>query len=110
MYKYKEHGEEVPMAKIDWKDADGTAASVERLDGRYGPTFVVVFTYKVDDEWYGGTFSGSEEYRVGDSLSVRYDPKNPEHNDLVDKEAHKRWLIVGFFVILGIVVLVCLFF
>ena len=80
------------MAKIDWKDAEGTVASVERIDGRGGPSYTVVFNYKVGGEWYGGTFWSSDEYRKGDSLAMRYDPENPEYNDLVQKENRRRWL------------------
>ena len=83
------------MAKIDWKDADGTAATVERVDGRYGPTYTVVFTYEVDGHWCGGTFTTSDEYRAGDSVAVRYDPKNPDYNDLAQGEGRKRWVIAG---------------
>ena len=87
------------MAKIDWKDADGTAASVERVDGRSGPTYTVVFTYEVDGHWCGGTFTTSDEYRKGDSVAVRYDPKNPDYNDLTQEETRKHWIIGGIVVV-----------
>jgi hypothetical protein len=82
------------VAKIDWQAIDGTVATVERRDGRGGPTFTVVFTYVVNGHWCAGTFTSGQEYRVGDTLAVQYDPNNPDHNDLSDKEARKKWLTV----------------
>jgi Protein of unknown function (DUF3592) len=81
------------MAKIDWKDADGTATSVTRQESRGGPIYTVAFNYEVDGHWCGGTFTTRDEYREGDSVAVRYDPKNPDYNDLMQKESRKRWII-----------------
>ena len=83
------------MAKIDWKDADGTAATVTRVDGRGGPIYTVVFTYEVDGHWCGGTFTTFEEYRKGDAVAVRYDPKNPDYNDLAQEESRTNWIVAG---------------
>ena len=49
-----------------WKDTDGTIASVDEHATRYGTEYSVVFTYKVDGEWYGGTYTTSESSRKGD--------------------------------------------
>lgn len=83
------------MGKIDWKDTDGTVASVERQATRGGPIYTVVFTYKVEGSWCGGTFTTRDEYRKGDSVVVRYDPKNPDYNDLTQKDTRERWIIGG---------------
>jgi hypothetical protein len=83
----------------DWKDTDGTVASVDSFPTRGGTRYSVVFTYKVDDEWYGGTFTTDEAYRKDDTISLLYDPAKPERNNLVEQEKTRRW-------ILGAVVLV----
>ncbi|HEY5331014.1 MAG TPA: DUF3592 domain-containing protein [Acidobacteriaceae bacterium] len=83
------------MAKIDWKDADGKVASVTRGDGRDLPSYIVVFTYEVDGHWCGGTFTTFEEYRKGDSVAVRYDPKNPDYNDLTQEESRTNWIVAA---------------
>jgi hypothetical protein len=93
------------LAKIDWKDADGTVATVDRVDGRNGPSFTVVFTYKVDSHWCGGTFTTSDEYKVGDFVAVRYDPIDPDRNDLSMKEQRKQWLLWAFLGVIGLIIL-----
>ena len=93
------------MARTDWKDIDGTVASVERVDGRGGPTFTVVFTYEVEGHWCGGTFTTSDEYRKGDSVSVRYDPRDPDRNDLSVKEGRKKWILWGIAIIVALLFL-----
>jgi hypothetical protein len=91
------------MAKIDWQDADGTVAGEPEYRGKN--TYSVVFTYKVDGHFYSGTFTTGDSYKDGDSLPVRYDPKNPDYSDLTQKESRQRWLIVGIFVVVGLLVL-----
>jgi len=82
------------VAKVDWKDADGTVTSVLAVDGNRGRTFYTVgFSYKVDEHFYGGTFTTDEEYHEGDSVGVRYDPRDPERNDLVEKETRSRLIL-----------------
>jgi hypothetical protein len=77
----------------DWKDTDDTIASAEPYQTRYGTEYSVAFTYKVDGEWYGGTFTTSESYRKDDVITVLYDPANPERNNLVQREKARRWII-----------------
>jgi Protein of unknown function (DUF3592) len=77
----------------DWKDTDGTVASVSEYRTRTGTQYSVVFTYKVDNEWYSGTFTTGEEYRKDDTITVLYDPKQPDRNNLVEKETVRRWII-----------------
>jgi len=96
---------ETRVAKIDWKDTDGTVATVDRVDGRGGPTYTVVFTYEVDGHWCGGTFTSGDEYKVGDSVAVRYDPKDPDRNDLSLKEERKQWWM---WAVIGVLILLFL--
>jgi hypothetical protein len=81
----------VPVAKTEWIDIEGTVGSVDGNGGREG--YTVVFTYVVDGHWCGGTFTTFDAYRVGDTLAVRYDAKDPDRNDLSEKAKRTRWLI-----------------
>jgi hypothetical protein len=70
----------------DWKEIDGTVSSVEEYQTRSGTEYSVVFMYKVDGGYYAGTFTTSESYRKDDTISVLYDPANPERNNLAEQE------------------------
>lgn len=83
----------------DWVDGEGTAASVNVTPTRGGNNYGVVFTYKVNDSYYGGTYNTSEETRVGDAVYFRYDPNDPERNTLLEQEKWKRMVLVVFGVI-----------
>lgn len=85
-----------------WKDTDGTVASSDEFHTKGGARYTVVFTYKVEGSYYGGTFTTSTSYREGDLLTVQYDPAHPEINDLVQKEHRRRWLIAAVLVLIGI--------
>ena len=87
---------------VKWKDADGTVATVSELQGKNRVRYSVVFTYKVNEGWYGGTFTSYDPLTVGDSLAVRYDPENPDHNDLVEKEKWRKIFGIGLAVIAGV--------
>jgi Protein of unknown function (DUF3592) len=91
--------------KTDWKATDGTVAEVEERRNRSAVWYSVVFTYKVEGSWYGGTFSTDEAYRKGDLIAVQYDPANPEHNDLVDREKRRNWTIALVLTAVGIIAL-----
>ncbi len=61
------------------------------------------------EHWYGGIFSGSEEYKVGDTVYLRYDPNDPDTNDLVTKERRKQllvWVIAGALIVWGLTVFI----
>ncbi len=91
------------MAKTDWKDADGVVADEPLYEGKN--TYSVVFTYKVDDHFYSGTFTTGDTYRKGDSIPVRYDPTNPERNDWVVKETRQHWIIgIAIVVVIAIII------
>jgi hypothetical protein len=94
------------VAKTDWQDADGNVTAVEVADGRYGPIYTVSFNYKVGEHWYGGFFTGNAEYKVGDSIGVRYDPKDPDRNDLSLKDARSKWIVAG--VVAGVILIAVL--
>jgi hypothetical protein len=89
----------------NWKDTDGTVTGVECRPTRGGDQYSVVFTYKVNGEWYGGTFTSSLEYDKEDTVSVTYDPANPEHNNLVDQEKRRHWLLAALILIPVLVLL-----
>ena len=92
-----------------WLDADGTVASADEISSRNGSEYSVVFTYKVNDEWYGGTYTTYEAYSKGDSISLLYDPANPERNNLVEKEKIRHWIIAAVFASFGLVILYLVF-
>lgn len=77
----------------NWIETDATVATVDTRQTRGGDIYIVVFTYKVNGEWCGGTFTTGEEYDVGDTLSVRYDPANPDRNNLVERETISHWIL-----------------
>jgi hypothetical protein len=77
----------------DWKDTDGTVASVEEFQTRGGSQYRVVFTYEVDGHWCGGTFTTTDAYQKGDTLPVLYDPANPDRNNLAERETIRHWII-----------------
>jgi hypothetical protein len=95
---------------VDWKEAKGTVASVERNPtGAIRKALTIVFTYQVDGHWYGGTFiSNFDPYVEGQALTVRYDPKDPATNDLMKKESRRRWLTYAAFATAGLVILLLL--
>jgi hypothetical protein len=95
------------VAKVDWKDTDGTVADVQVQQGRNSRSYSVVFTYKVDGSWYGGTYTTGDELKVGNLVPVRYDPKNPERNDLVVKETRKHWIVAILIAIVIGPIIVC---
>lgn len=89
----------------DWKEVDGTVSSVEEYQTRYGTEYSVVFMYKVDGGYYSGIFTTSEAYRKDDSISVLYDPNNPDRNNLVEQETIRHW-IIGAVICVGAVLFV----
>jgi hypothetical protein len=84
----------------------GTVAEIEERQSRSGTDYSVVFTYKVDREWYGGTFTTGEAYRKGDTIAVLYDPSKPERNNLVQQETIRKWIIAAVLCALGLLLLV----
>jgi hypothetical protein len=98
------------MRRKDWVETDGTIATVEEHQGRNSKSYTVVFTYKVDGHFYGGTYTTwTDEPIVGDPIAVKYDPDDPERNDLVLKETIMHWVIGGVIVLVAIVIIVAQF-
>lgn len=89
----------------DWIDADATVASSIEHGADERPIYEVVFTYKVNDGWYGGTFTTFIPYREGDKLAVRYDSRNPARNNYVQNEKRQKWDLIVFFSALGLLTL-----
>lgn len=83
------------MSTKDWIETDGVVASVDSQSTRGGELYTVVFTYKVNDHFYGGTFHTYDAYRVDDSIAVKYNPADPDQNDLVEREKLHHWIIFG---------------
>jgi hypothetical protein len=81
--------------KKDWQSVDGTVTEVEVATGRYGPIYTVSFNYKVGEHWYGGVFTGTEEYKKDDWLPVSYDPSDPDRNQYRKSEEHRRLILVS---------------
>jgi Protein of unknown function (DUF3592) len=95
---------ESAVAKTDWIETKGVIASVERqflLDYGRQPSWVVVFTYKADGHYYSGTLNNYsyDAPLVGETLTLRYDPSNPDRNDLVEKNKRAKWIGAGIFVL-----------
>jgi hypothetical protein len=88
--------------RSDWKETDATIASFIVYQTKVGPLYEVVFTYKVDGGWFGGTFTTTKAYRKGDTLPVFYDPKNPDRNNLVRRAGMIRWISIAACVLLVI--------
>jgi hypothetical protein len=93
----------------DWKDVDGAVASVEEFPTRGGTRYSVVFTYKVDGEWYGGTFTTDESYSKDDMIAVLYDPSKPERNNLVEEEKIRHWIIGAILSVVALFILYAVF-
>lgn len=90
----------------NWIETEGTVASVEEISRRNGTEYSAVFTYKVDGHWCSGTFTTFSNTRTGDRVYLRYDPKDPERNDLSEKDTWTRWVIWGVIGIVAILVIV----
>ncbi len=88
-----------------WLMTEGTVASVAVHQNRNSEWFTVVFTYKVDGGWYGGTFTSFTSYDVGEILDVEYDPQRPEINNFTRRERLLHWFYVAFFLALGVLAL-----
>jgi len=86
----------------EWKDADGTVANVNAVNSKAGTRYSVVFTYKVDGSWYGGTFTTNTPYSKGDTLAVQYDPSDPERNKYVRDEKRMRLAFAAFAIMVTI--------
>jgi len=82
------------MKRRDWVETDGTISEVYVDGGGRDKSVSVVFTYMVDGHYYGGTYSPFADYPAkGDTITVRYDPDDPNKNDLVARDLLKHWIV-----------------
>jgi hypothetical protein len=84
------------MMRKDWMETEATIESIREDPGVEGSTFHVIFTYRVGDGYFGGTFTASNGGRhyEGEKIPVWYDPADPGHNNLAQKEKVMNWIYV----------------
>jgi hypothetical protein len=93
--------------KTNWADADGTVTDVTESPTRGGTMYGVSYNYKVGEHWYGGYFTGYSAYRKGDSISVRYDPADPDSNEYtVAASRSKLWGAITIAVLIALFILI----
>jgi hypothetical protein len=94
------------MKRRDWVETDGTVSEVYVDGGGRDRSVSVVFTYMVDGHYYSGTYSPFADFPTkGETIPVRYDPDDPNKNDLVARSLRNHW-IVGIAVALFFIVLI----
>ncbi len=84
------------MRRHDWVKTQGKIESVYVDGGGEGETVSAVFTYEVNGHVYGGTYTMKLWQNmpvVGSPISLKYDPKDPNRNDLVVSETRWNWFI-----------------
>jgi hypothetical protein len=98
------------MARREWIETTGAVGDVESPENYKGrKPYSVVFTYKVDDHFYSGTFTSYDPYRVGDPVAVKYDPEDPNRNDRNAGETLRKWLIAALFLLVALGLLLNVF-
>jgi hypothetical protein len=84
------------VAKIDWKTAEGTVTNIMSFGGggRDSYFYAITFTYQVDGHYYGGEFTvgSAANYKEGGSIEVKYNPENPEQNNLDGRGESALWM------------------
>jgi hypothetical protein len=87
----------------DWIETEATIASIYKNPGPDGETYSVVFTYKVGDSYFGGTFTPMDgRHYVGENIPVWYDPADPGRNNLVKREKLMKWVYAALAIALGL--------
>jgi hypothetical protein len=95
------------MSRKDWIKVDGKVGSIYRESSGRSSYDSVVFTYEVNGHICGGTFSsGCGAYKVGDSLAVKYDPADPDKNDLAVNAARTKWMT---WIVVAVVIAILVF-
>jgi hypothetical protein len=81
------------MRRKDWVRTKGTVSNkMLRVQGR-GNLFTITFVYEVDGHFYSGEFvTHKYRYEKGRTVLLRYNPANPEENDLNGRGAWSLWL------------------
>jgi hypothetical protein len=87
---------EVSMAQVDWKDVKGTVSNIMSVGsgGRGGHFYAITFSYMVDGHYYGGEFTvaSAQNYTEGGTIQVKYNPENPEQNNLDGRGGVGLWI------------------
>jgi hypothetical protein len=84
-----------------WPEATATVADCLDLSGMWdkehtsAALYSVRFTYWVDERMHTGCFKSRTKYAAGDSLQVRYDPKDPERNSADPVERLQTELLIA---------------
>jgi hypothetical protein len=82
------------MKRRDWVETDATVDEVYVDGGGRDKSVSAVFTYTVDGHYYGGTYFPLLDVPVkGQTITVRYDPDDPNKNDLVARSLRNHWII-----------------
>ena len=67
----------------DWKETTATVWSfIPGTAGVRGSQNAVIISYQVDGEQYSSEICTSRFYVKGQEFGLKYDPKNPERNEL----------------------------
>jgi len=96
------------LKRTDWQEAEGRIANVYK-DGR-NRIESLVFTYNVDDHFYSGTLEPSffdlmqNDYIEGGPIRLKYDPTDPNRNNLVARNRVWRAVLWA----LGVIALVAI--
>jgi len=72
---------------------EGIVKAVYVEQGVESQSYSVVFTYTVAGHFYGGTYIADHAPCVDDVVMVRYDPADPNRNDLVIKANIRKWVV-----------------
>ncbi len=62
--------------------------------GRDSNFYAITFSYKVDGQYYSGEFTVASalNYKEGGTIEVKYNPVNPEQNDLDGRGESAVWI------------------
>ena len=103
--------------KEQWPTTQGLVYSVDwfepRSDKENYPHYTVVYSYRIGDDRYVGTFADYRSmmdgyFRKDDSILIHYCPEHPEKSYYADVQSatKKRLVAFGIGAALGIVVLI----
>jgi hypothetical protein len=93
------------MGRDNWVVSEGRVNQVYKEGGKQ----VVLFAYIAGEHVYAGTFTPFvKTFAVGDKIEVRYDPDDPNRNDVVESHKNKGWLRLAITVLVTVGVLAIL--
>ena len=90
-----------PSMTEGFVECEGVITKVEKVydedfDGARTVNYETTFTYTVDGKTYEGSFSLGDERAVGDTITLYYNPKNPEN---ISNTLNNEWLWIIFLVL-----------